>query len=292
VKRRRALGALSLLGLAGAYAPTLTHLWHAWRTNSYAGHGMLVPAFSALLLWGDRERLRRAAGSATGAGLPLLLAGLGILAIATWQRSLFFAGLSFPVSLAGLVWMSFGKAAMRVALFPIGFCGLWVPLPNPVVALLTDEIQELVASMAGFLVGAVGVPVYQHGTVLEVSTTTLEVAQACNGLRFMMAMIVLAVAFAYVSQRTLGRQVVLVLSAVPISILANGVRVAVIAVAADQYGRQAASGFIHNMIGKSVWLLALGCLGGFGLLLRGGARRTKVDAEVARSPASGSPSGS
>lgn len=104
-------------------------------------------------------------------------------------------------------------------------------------------------------------------------------AEVCNGLRFLTALLVLTVAFAHVSQRSLAGKLVLVASAVPIAILANAVRVATIVVAAHYIGSQVTSGFIHNSIGKGVWALTLIPLGALGLLLRrGGASRDPEEA--------------
>ncbi len=102
---------------------------------------------------------------------------------------------------------------------------------------------------------------------------TLKVAEACNGLRFLMALLVLTAAFAQITQRTVGRKTALIAAAIPVAILANAMRVAAIVVGVHYLGPEAASGTIHNWIGKGVWGLTLVPLVGLGFLL---ARRSSA----------------
>jgi exosortase len=100
---------------------------------------------------------------------------------------------------------------------------------------------------------------------------TLQVAEACNGLRFLMALLVLTAAFAQITQRTVADKAALVVAAIPIAIVANAMRVAAIVVGVQYVGPEAASGTIHNWIGKGMWGLTLVPLIGLGFLL---ARRS------------------
>jgi exosortase len=265
--------ALASLALGSLYAATIARLWHAWNVDSYAGHVMLVPAFSLVLLWTDRDRLRGRETGRDARGFALLFAGLALLALGVWLKSLALQALSVPLSVGGLVIAFFGAAVTREVWFPIAFLGFMAPLPRSVVAAVTHDLQTFVAWIAGGVVALLGLPVYQEGTFLELSTTSLEVAEACNGLRFMMALLVLATAYAYVSQRNWKRGLVLVAFAIPVAVLANAVRVTAIAVAAHFYGPKAATGLIHHSIGKSVWAVTLLVLWLIGRMLRGSSEK-------------------
>ena len=93
----------------------------------------------------------------------------------------------------------------------------------------------------------------------------------CNGLRFLTGVVVMTIAFAWVTQRTLPRGLVLVGEAIPVAILANAIRVAAVVAAVHYVGPEAARGTIHNWIGKSVWGLTLLPIGILGLVLRRGS---------------------
>jgi exosortase len=167
------------------------------------------------------------------------------------------AGVAVAVAVAGAVLWLFGARCLRAAAFPVAFLVMMAPLPRPVIAAVTLQLQTFAAGFAASALRLVGIPVYQAGVYLELPAMTLQVAEVCNGLRFLLALIVLTAAFAEVMLPSRQRKVVLVASAVPIAILANAVRVAAIAMAVQYIGPEAASGTIHNMIGKGVWAITL-----------------------------------
>jgi exosortase len=192
-------------------------------------------------------------------------------------------GLSVAVVIAGLVTWTFGVTCLRAAAFPVGFLFMMAPLPQAVVAAVTLKVQLFAAAFAAAAVRLLNVPVHQTGVVIELPSSTLQVAEECNGLRFLMALLVLTAAVAQVTQRSIPRRVLLVASAIPIAIFANAARVAAIVLGVYYVGPEAASGTIHHMIGKSVWVLTLIPLIVLGLVLaRGGAPRvSNLEEEVA-----------
>ncbi|MGH7320247.1 MAG: exosortase/archaeosortase family protein [Candidatus Rokuibacteriota bacterium] len=282
---------LAVLILAGIYAPVFLDLVRIWQRDTYAAHGMFVPLFSALLLWMDRAELRAAAGRGHPAGLIVILAGLGVLGLGRWGGSILLQGGSVAITAAGMVLWAFGPRCLRRAAFPVGFLVLMVPLPRAVVNAVTLDLQRFAGAFASLALWAFGIPFYRSGLLIELPTITLEVAEVCNGLRFLTALLVLTMAFAQVSLPTVPRKVVLVLSAIPIAILANAARVAIIAVGVHYVGPELASGTIHHTIGKAVWAFTLIPLVALGLLLRRrGESRPAVHAaegEKASEPAPG-----
>lgn len=242
---------------AAAYAAIAPALVHVWRTDTYAAHGLFVPLFSAYLLWSERAHLREPGRPAGGAGPAVVLGGLVLLALALTLRSLLLQVLSAPVTLGGLVLWRYGAGGLRQAWFPIAFLAFMAPVPRPVVAAVSRHLQEWAAAFAAGATSLLGIPVYRRGVIVELPDITLEVAEICNGLRFMSALVVLTVALAQLTQRTRTRKVVLALSAVPVAVLANATRVAALVVASHYYGMAAAQGIVHHSIGKAVWILTL-----------------------------------
>jgi len=201
----------------------------------------------------------------------IILAGLGLLALGALADSVLLQGASVAVTLAGLVAWTFGLRCLRAAAFPIAFLLLMTPLPRAVIAAVTLQVQLFAAAFAVGVLWLLDVPVYQSGVTIELPSMTLQVAEACNGLRFLMALLVLTAAFAQITQRTVADKAALVVAAIPIAIVANAMRVAAIVVGVQYVGPEAASGTIHNWIGKGMWGLTLVPLIGLGFLL---ARRS------------------
>ena len=247
---------LAVLLVIVAYVPFLREIVHRWRVDPYAGHGMFVPLYSGFLLWADRHRLAAVPRRRAPGGALVVLGALGVLAAGRSLSSIMLEGLSLVVAVAGLVLWAQGPRRLRAAAFPVAFLVFMLPLPRSIVRAVTPDLQNLVARFAGVVLSAVGVPHHQYGIVIELPRSTLEIAEGCNGLRFLMALVTLAAALAQATQRTLTRKVVLAAFAVPLAILANAGRVVAVCLAAYYVGPQAA-GMPHHTIGKGVWALTL-----------------------------------
>jgi exosortase len=264
----RVMVAIVLTALSAAYGPVILHMMRVWWNDSYAGHGMFVPLFSAHFLWSDRRRIRASAGGRDGRGLLVVIAGVAVLFLGHVESSLVLQGISLVIALSGIVYWIWGTRVLRAAAFPLGFLVLMVPLPAVLVAAVTLDLQRFAARFAGGALSLLDVPFAQHGVTIELPTLTLQVAEVCNGLRFLAALLVLTLAFAHVTQRTVTRKIVLTLSAIPVAIVANAVRVTGVVLAVQYIGPHAASGIIHNSIGKGVWALTIAGLWGLNVLLR------------------------
>ena len=235
--------ALILLGLAGLYAPVFSDIARTWWTQRYAGHGVFVPAFSRFQVLRDWERIRAAAGRPNAAGIPVILLSLASLAVGRWSGSLLVQNLSLVTGLVGGILWACGEKCLRAVAFSVAF-------------LLFE----------------------QSGADIALPTTTIHVAETCNGLRFLTALVVVTIAFAYISQRTLFRGVLLVASTIPIAILANAVRVTTIVAGVYYIGPQVTGSDIHesllneDTIAAAVLGLTLIPVAALGLLLRRGTK--------------------
>jgi exosortase len=255
-------------GLALLYAPVLRDLLHVWRTDTYAAHGLLVIPYSAWVAFSERDRLQQAKRDPRGWGWLVVGAGLAVLAAGRSVGSPALLGASVPLVVAGWVLAALGPVPLRVLAFPIGFLVFLAPLPRPAVAAVSLHLQRFAAWFGAEAASLLGVPVYQEGVTVALPALTLQVAEICNGLRFMSALVVLTVALGHAIALSPVRQVLLVVSAVLLAILANGTRILAILLGVQYYGPGAASGLVHHSIGKAVWVMTLVPLGAVAWLLR------------------------
>jgi exosortase len=114
--------------------------------------------------------------------------------------------------------------------------------------------------VASAVLDLAGVPVFREGNIIHLAYTRLEVVEACSGIRSLISLGALAVVFAYFTQRGRWRQAVVVLSAIPIALATNALRIAVTGVLAHRIGLAAAMGFYHTFSGWLIFVLALGVL--------------------------------
>ena len=107
--------------------------------------------------------------------------------------------------LAGLVLLVLGREFLRVLMFPIVFLLFMVPLPAIVVNAVSFPLQLFAAKTATFCLFNFGIPVLREGNVIVLAGTTLEVAEACSGIRSLQALLALGTVYAYFSQRAMWK---------------------------------------------------------------------------------------
>lgn len=252
--------ACAWLALAAVYVPAAAALHQLWIHHPYAGHGPLVPCYAALVLWRDRAALRAARRDGDRQGLHLVGLALFTLAMGAASGNVYLQIVSLVPAIAGMVLWLYGPICLRLAAFSIALLALMLPLPVAVVAAVTSDLQVLVADLASRVLAVVGVPFYHDGVRIELEAITLEVAEICNGLRFFMALLTLALVLAKVVPHAWMPGLVLVASSLPLALAANVVRVVAIATAVYYGGVEWASGAGHHLIGKVIWVLALAAL--------------------------------
>ncbi|MEW6215900.1 MAG: exosortase/archaeosortase family protein, partial [Nitrospirota bacterium] len=121
-------------------------------------------------------------------------------------------------------------------------------------------LKLFVAKYSVLFLKAVGVAVWRQGNIIMLPDILLEVVDACSGIRSLMSLLALSVAFAFLSQDTTLKKTIVILSAIPIAIFANGIRVIVTGILSQHWGAQAAEGFFHEFAGLGVFGVAIAML--------------------------------
>jgi exosortase A len=258
-------------GLAAAlvalYWRAMPPLVRQWASDDDYTHGFLIVPLSLYFVWERREALRRTAVRPAWAGAGLLALGLLLLLVGSVGAELFLQRFSSIVVVAGLVWLILGTGFLRELLFPIAFLVFMVPLPAIVMNAVAFPLQLFAAQSATFCMQAAGVPVLREGNTIVLSNTTLEVVEACSGIRSLQALLALGAVYGYFSQKAVWKRWALLLLSVPIAIAANAFRVAGTGFLAHFIGPEAAQGFYHSFAGWIVFLVAFVLLLGAGTLL-------------------------
>ncbi|WP_447986187.1 exosortase A [Nitrospira sp. Nam74] len=249
------VGALVAL-LAGLYHEVLVKLGIQWNDDPDYSHGFLVPVLVGYFVWERWDRLKVIRISPSLWGIALLASGLLMLVIGSIGAELYLQRSSLIVVIAGLVLLIMGRDALKTFMFPIAFMLFMVPLPAIVVNAVAFPLQLFAARTAEFCLFNFGIPVLREGNVIVLAGTTLEVAEACSGIRSLQALLALGTVYAYFSQRSTWKRWTLVLLSVPIAIAANAFRVSGTGVLANYWGSQAAEGFYHTFSGWLIFVVA------------------------------------
>ena len=243
-----AVGVLVLLLVVVLY-PVLERMVWTWSINPDYSHGFLIPPLALYFAWERRRQLARATIQGSWWGLAPLLLGLATLAIGRFGVELMNMRVSFVFSLIGIVLLVLGRDVFRVLRFPLCFLFLMVPLPQSLVNVIAFPLQLIAADTAVQGLHFFGYPVFREGNILHLPQTTLFVAEACSGLRSLMALATLGILFAYFFRRNWVERVILVLSTLPIAVAVNAIRVALTGVLTYHWGAEAAEGAVHEFQG-------------------------------------------
>ena len=264
--RSRLYAAVALL--AGSfvllYWQVIAKLIHDWGINDNYSHGYLIPPLGAYLAWERRDVLKSTPTSGSWSGLLLIAGSVGVLLVGLLGAELFLSRVALLGTLIGGIVFILGWRHLKLLAFPVGVLLLMIPIP----AILFNQIVfplQLVASQAGEMaVAAAGIPVLREGNIIFLANTTLEVAEACSGIRSLVSLMTLAIVFGYFTDPRPMVRIAIALSAVPVAIVANALRVAGTGIAAHYYGAAAAEGFFHSFSGWIVFIAAFAML--FGII--------------------------
>ncbi len=246
--------------IAWLYASILAHLFLQWvgpHSDPNFQHGIFVPLFALFVLWQDREKLKAISSTPSWAGLPLVVLSLLVLVLGVLGADIFLPRVSLLILLAGLIILFRGWTFFRAVLYPWAFLILMIPIPTLIVNQVTFPLQLLASKLASGLLEVVGVPVLRQGNMIVLASMPLDVAEACSGIRSLLTLVTLAIIYGYLMETRKWVRVVLALSAVPIAVAANSIRVFGTLLLV-QYGHvDEAEGFYHALSGLLIFAVAL-----------------------------------
>jgi exosortase len=252
---------LLIAGLVAAlYGPLLTQMvLQCWQDPDYS-HGFVVPVFVGYVLYQRRHELRQVSLEPNNFGFPLMLGAVGLLLVGTLGAELFLSRSSLLLLLGGIILFFAGWKMLRAVAFPWAFLVLMIPLPALIYNQVTFPLQLLASRLASNSLELFGIPVLREGNVLVLPNYSLEVVEACSGIRSLMSLIALAVVYGYFVERRLWARIALVVVILPIAIASNALRVVGAGVVTYFWGPQYAEGFFHFFQGWLIFVSAVVCM--------------------------------
>lgn len=247
------------LGFLLLYGPTYWDLAHTIWASDEQGHGPIILAVSAWLLYEKRHDLATL-DSRPAVWLGSLVLGFGLLLyiLGRSQAIIMFEGASQIAVLAGILLLFKGVPAVKVAWFPLFFLIFMVPLPSILVGAVTGPLKSAVSAVAGNLLHALGYPIGRSGVVLTIGQYQLLVADACAGLNSMFTLEALGLLYMNLMKYTsAARNITLAVLLIPISFAANIVRVMILVLVTYHFGDAAGQGFVHSFAGMVLFMVAL-----------------------------------
>jgi exosortase len=252
-----ALAGLALAIFLWAYWPTLGAMAEKWSHDPNYSHGFLVPGFALAVLWFRRHRLSPELLRPSAWGLPLLLAGGAIRLAGAYFFFPWLDTVSLLPSLAGLCLLLGGPHALLWAWPALAFLVFMMPLPYMAEVAMAHPLQRFATLSSTYLLQTVGFPAWAEGNIIVLNQERIGVVEACNGLSMLVVFFAVATACAFVLKRPLWEKGLVVLSAVPIALIANVVRITLTGVLTETTGREVGQAIFHDWGGWLMMPLAL-----------------------------------
>lgn len=259
--------AIILACLAVLYSRVVQGLVSDWINLPDFSHGFLIPIVSFYFVYERRKQFSVLSPSSNWAGLGLIIFGILLLLLGNLATEYFTMRFSMLVVFGGIILFLLGNDFFKTLLFPIIFLIFMIPIPSILMDRITFPMQLFASKVAANTLYLIGIPVLREGNVMLLANTSLEVAEACSGIRSLISLLALSIVFAYLSQKETWKRILLVLSTFPIAIIANAARVSGTGILAHYYGDSVAQGFFHGFSGWILFVVAFVCLFLLGALL-------------------------
>jgi len=229
---------------------------HEWITLEDMGHGIFVPFLAGYIAWRDRDRILAQPVRGSWWGLVLVVIGFFQMIAGFLGADFFIARTAFLLALLGILFTTLGWPIVKALAFPLFVLLFMIRLPLFIYSQITFPLQILASTLAEHALGVLGIPVLREGNVLELASQKLSVVEACSGIRSLMSLGLLSLIYGYFFDSRKWMKWVLLLSSVPIAILANAFRVTLTGIISE-YKKEFAEGVYHSLEGWVIFMVSL-----------------------------------
>jgi exosortase len=236
-----------------------------WNDDNYS-HGMLIPFISLYFIKNRFVSLKQAEVCPNNSGLLIILAGLFLFILGSIGGEFFSKRISLIVVLYGLIRFLEGREIARILQFPVLILFFAVPLPYILYNTVAFPLKLIATKIAVKILYFSGMPVFSEGNIVHLPHTTLEVVDACSGIRSLMTLITLAFFLACLMHEKILKRSFVMVMAIPIAVLANAGRVALNGIL-TKYNPAWGEGFWHELSGWMVFVFSFGALWAISFIL-------------------------
>ena len=258
------LAALSIF----LYLPVIDYFLYRIDTGKDFDYIYLAPIVLGYLIWDRRQQLINTPKHHSFAGMAIFTLGLILFWVGELAGEFYTQYVSFLMLIAGTVWAVWGWDIFRQLSFVFLTALFFLPFPNFIVRIATAKLQLVSSALGVMLLRASGRSVFREGNIIDIGFYKLQVVDACSGLRYVLPMLILALLMGYLFRLRPWKRILLFVSAIPVAVLANALRIAATAILMEHFGSRAVEGFFHDFEGFFIFGFAFICLYGFSALLK------------------------
>ncbi|MDW7646088.1 MAG: exosortase/archaeosortase family protein [Desulfuromonadales bacterium] len=249
-------------GFILVYWPVLSGLWNTWMHSEDYSHGFLVVPVCLYIAFKKKERLLELLATDTKWVPGVVLVGFSLVlhVFSFWAGVFTLSALSLILTVTGLVLVFLGPQGGRTLCLPLSLLFFMVPFPAQIYTLLTHPLQLIVTKGAVFLASQTGIPLFREGNIIHLPEQTLQVVQACSGMRSILSLLFLAAIFGYFTLQKNSLRWILFMLGLPIAVAVNTLRIFGIILASYWFRIDLLTGVWHTFYGMVLFILSLGLL--------------------------------
>lgn len=239
------------------YFPVWKGLVLLWYQAEEYSHGFFIIPICIYIIWQKKERLSEIPIKSSWLGIVLVIISLLLYFFAYVAEINTVASFSIIPLLMGVILYLYGYLMLRELMFPLFFLLFMIPVPSQIYSSLTIPLQLFVSKVSVSFALFFGIPIYREGNVIHLPEQTLQVVQACSGLRSMISLLTLSAIFGYFTLKSNILRSALFVSGIPVAVLVNIIRVLLMIVAFYYFKLDLTGDNIHTVFGMMVFALAL-----------------------------------
>ncbi len=252
---------LFVIAMAGAialYWAGLESLFQVWQTPEYS-HGPVIPFLSLFLFLRDMKAVPPPSQTPTDRwqGLFVVAMAVAVGLFGNLVRIPDIVTYGLILWIWGMVLVAFGFRRGRKLWHGVLHLVFMLPLPNVLYWKMNIYLQYVASVIGTDIVGLVGIPVYLDGNIIDLGIYKLQVAEACSGLRYLFPIMSFSYIFSVLYMGPKWHKIVIFVSAAPIAVFMNSIRIGVIGILVEYYGIEQAEGFLHAFEG---WVIFVACI--------------------------------
>lgn len=239
-----------------AYFPVWKNLVAAWYSSDEYSHGFFIIPLCIYILWRKKDILAEIPVRPSSWGLGLVILSLLLYLLAHFAEIITVASFSMVLLVAGIIIYLYGFLMLKELLFPLFLLLFMIPIPAQIYSSLTIPLQLFVTKTSVWI-GALGIPIYREGNVIHLPDRTMQVVQACSGLRSMISLLMFSAIFGYLTLKSNSLRLTLFLTGIPTAIFVNIIRVSLMVLAFHYFNYDLTKDSVHTIFGVIIFFIAL-----------------------------------
>jgi len=261
IEKAARLSAVFVYILLGAvlYRTSVHTLLRMWQREDFT-YGYIIPPIVLYLLWDKRDELKRIPPEPSWGGFFPLGAGIGLYVLGELGGEYTALFLSLWLVVVGLCWLHLGWRKLKVIAFPLAFLLVMFPPPNLIYSNVSLKLKLLSSRIGVHMLQFLGMSAYREGNIIDLGFSKLQVVDACSGLRYLIPLVALGFLLAYHYRLSFRKGAILVLSAIPVTIVTNSLRLASVGILYPIWGPRVAEGIFHDFSGWLIFMVSLAIL--------------------------------